>query len=172
MSQAGEIDVVGNNPDIPTEFLTDSGSAIPIANQLEILGQSVAATGVPVSTSGSGNTVTINVQRGSAAAGSSAANAGLVSFDSADFNVDADGFVTLTGGSGVLSVSGTANRITSTGGANPVIDIAATYVGQASITTLGTITTGVWNGTAIAETSGGTNQTTYAQGDILYASAA
>ena len=50
----------------------------------------------------------------------------------------------------VTSVSGTAARITSTGGATPVIDIAATYVGQTSITTLGTITTGVWNGTAIA----------------------
>jgi len=53
-------------------------------------------------------------------------------------------------GGGVSSVSGTANRITSTGGATPVIDIASTYVGQNSITTLGTITTGVWNGTAIA----------------------
>lgn len=52
--------------------------------------------------------------------------------------------------SGVTSVSGTTNRITSTGGATPVIDIANTYVGQSSITTLGTITTGVWNGTAIA----------------------
>lgn len=50
----------------------------------------------------------------------------------------------------VTSVSGTANRITSTGGATPVIDISASYVGQSSITTLGTITTGVWNGTAIA----------------------
>jgi hypothetical protein len=72
----------------------------------------------------------------------------------------------------VTSVSGTTNRVTSTGGATPVIDIAATYVGQTSLTTLGTITTGVWNGTAIDETHGGTNQTTYAQGDILYASAA
>lgn len=53
------------------------------------------------------------------------------------------------GGGTVTSVSGTANRITSTGGATPVIDISASYVGQASITTLGTITTGVWNGTAI-----------------------
>lgn len=52
-------------------------------------------------------------------------------------------------GSYVTSVSGTTNRITSTGGTTPVIDIAATYVGQTSITTLGTITTGVWNGTAI-----------------------
>lgn len=56
----------------------------------------------------------------------------------------------------VASVSGTANRITSTGGVNPVIDIAATYVGQASITTLGTIATGVWQGTLIAPTYGGT----------------
>jgi len=74
--------------------------------------------------------------------------------------------------SGVSSVSGTLDRITSTGGANPVIDIAATYVGQSSITTLGTITTGVWQGTAIGPTFGGTGQTTYATGDVLYASAA
>ena len=37
-------------------------------------------------------------------------------------------------------------------------------------TTLGTIATGVWNGTAIADEYGGTGQTTYAAGDILYAS--
>lgn len=70
----------------------------------------------------------------------------------------------------VTSVSGTLNRITSTGGATPVIDISASYVGQSSITTLGTIATGVWNGTAIDATHGGTAQTTWATGDILYAS--
>lgn len=53
---------------------------------------------------------------------------------------------------GISSVSGTTNRITSTGGTNPVIDISASYVGQTSLTTLGTITTGVWNGTAITDT--------------------
>lgn len=57
---------------------------------------------------------------------------------------------------GVTSVSGTANRISSTGGATPVIDIDAAYVGQASITTLGTITTGTWHGTVIGSTYGGT----------------
>jgi hypothetical protein len=46
-------------------------------------------------------------------------------------------------GGTVTSVTGTANRITSTGGITPQIDIAATYVGQTSLTTLGTITTGV-----------------------------
>lgn len=53
---------------------------------------------------------------------------------------------------GISSVSGTTNRITSTGGSNPIIDISASYVGQSSITTLGTITTGIWQGTAIADT--------------------
>lgn len=56
----------------------------------------------------------------------------------------------------VASVSGTANRITSTGGTNPVIDISAAYVGQASITTLGTIGTGTWQGTVLGSTYGGT----------------
>lgn len=74
-------------------------------------------------------------------------------------------------GSYVTSVSGTANRITSTGGTTPVIDISASYVGQNSITTLGTVTTGTWSASTITETKGGTNQTTYASGDILYASA-
>jgi hypothetical protein len=53
---------------------------------------------------------------------------------------------------GVSSVSGATNRITSTGGSSPIIDIASTYVGQGSITTLGTITTGIWNGTSINTT--------------------
>jgi len=47
-----------------------------------------------------------------------------------------------SGGGTVTSVSGTANRISSTGGATPVIDIDAAYVGQTSITTIGTISTG------------------------------
>ena len=51
----------------------------------------------------------------------------------------------------VTSVSGTTNRISSTGGATPVIDIAAAYVGQTSITTLGTVATGTWNATVIAD---------------------
>lgn len=42
----------------------------------------------------------------------------------------------------IVSVSGTINRITSSGGGTPVIDISASYIGQSSITTLGTITTG------------------------------
>lgn len=56
----------------------------------------------------------------------------------------------------VSSVSGTADRITSTGGTTPAIDIAVTYAGQASITTLGTIATGTWQGTIVSPIYGGT----------------
>lgn len=58
-------------------------------------------------------------------------------------------WASIGGGGTVTSVSGTANRITSTGGATPVIDIASTYVGQNSITTLGTVTTGTLSTGAI-----------------------
>lgn len=44
------------------------------------------------------------------------------------------------------------------------ITISTAYVGQSSITTLGTITTGTWSGTAIAINKGGTGQTTAAAG--------
>lgn len=47
-------------------------------------------------------------------------------------------------------VTGTADRITITGTGASVVDIASTYVGQATITTLGTITTGVWNAGAVS----------------------
>ena len=84
---------------------------------------------------------------------SSALNRGaLTAADWTTFNNKGSGTVT--------SVSGTLNRITSSGGATPIIDISATYVGQTSITTLGTIGTGVWNGTTIAIANGGTGQVT------------
>ena len=53
--------------------------------------------------------------------------------------------LTLTGND--FNVGGTTNRIAVSADA---IDIASTYVGQTSITTLGTITTGTWNGSQIA----------------------
>jgi hypothetical protein len=72
-----------------------------------------------------------------------------------------DGAGVLSWASGVTNVSGTANRITVINPTTtPVIDIAATYVGQTSITTLGTITTGTWNGSLIDVPHGGTGLAT------------
>ena len=53
----------------------------------------------------------------------------------------------MTKSGNTLNVIGTANKITVSANA---VTIATTYVGQNTITTLGTITTGTWNGTAIA----------------------
>jgi len=74
--------------------------------------------------------------------------------------------LTKTGNS--LDVIGTTNRITANADS---IDIASTYVGQSSITTLGTITTGVWNGTDVAVTDGGTGASTEAVARTNLASA-
>jgi hypothetical protein len=71
----------------------------------------------------------------------------------------------LTYNSGVINAVGTANRISITADA---IDIAATYVGQTSITTLGTITSGTWNGTTIATANGGTGLTSATSRGIIY----
>ena len=53
----------------------------------------------------------------------------------------------LTKTGNTIDAVGTANRITV---AADTIDIASTYTGQTSITTLGTIATGTWQGTPIA----------------------
>jgi hypothetical protein len=71
----------------------------------------------------------------------------------------------LTYTTGVLAVGGTADRISVTADA---VDIASTYAGQTSITTLGTIATGTWNGTTIAVANGGTGITTATARGILY----
>ena len=63
----------------------------------------------------------------------------------------------MTKSGNTLDVVGTAGRISV---AADSIDIDSTYVGQATITTLGTITTGIWNGTTHAVANGGSGATT------------
>jgi hypothetical protein len=84
---------------------------------------------------------------------------GAVDMDFVQFSgagqVEAGAGLTKTGPS--LDVVGTADRILVTPNA---VDIASTYVGQTSLTTLGTVTTGTWTGTTIAVANGGTGATT------------
>ena len=81
-------------------------------------------------------------------------NLTFVQFSAAGQSIAGNG-LTKTGNT--IDAVGTADRISVTADA---IDIASTYVGQSSITTLGTITTGVWNGTDVAVADGGTGAST------------
>lgn len=69
----------------------------------------------------------------------------------------------------ILNVNVVANRTAITSDA---VDIASTYVGQSSITTLGTITTGTWDATDVAVTAGGTGSSTESGARTNLASAA
>jgi len=75
----------------------------------------------------------------------------------------------LTKTGNTIDAVGTANRISVTANA---IDIASTYVGQSSITTLGTIATGTWNADTIGVAYGGTGITSAAKGSVLIANSA
>jgi len=67
-----------------------------------------------------------------------------------DSQIAGDG---LTFSNGVINAQGTANRITVD---SNTIDISSTYVGQTSINTVGTITTGAWEADILDPTYGGT----------------
>ena len=78
-----------------------------------------------------------------------------------DFDTAVDAALTAGDGvsitAGTIATLGTTNRIDVSNG---TIDIASNYEGQSSINTLGTITTGTWNGNFISVFNGGTGALT------------
>ena len=70
----------------------------------------------------------------------------------------------LTYSSGAIAVGGTSNRITVSADA---VDIASTYAGQTSITTVGTLSAGTWTATTIGAAYGGTGFSSYSAYDLL-----
>lgn len=130
-------------------------------------GQIVAGNGLTKT----GNTLDVGAGTGITVA---ADTVGLTGQALALHNLASNGLITRTS-SGVVaarSIAGTTNRVTVTNGdgvsGNPTIDIASTYVGQNTITTLGTIATGTWNGTAIAVAYGGTGATSLAARGVVF----
>jgi len=75
----------------------------------------------------------------------------------------------LTKSGNTVNAIGTADVITVSADA---ITIANTYVGQGSITTLGTVTTGVWQGDDVGVAYGGTGVSTFTSNGILYGNGA
>lgn len=74
-------------------------------------------------------------------------------FGAAGNYIAGDGLA-LTGNTFSVLANGTTLNVSASG-----VKISDTYPGQTSITTLGTITTGTWNGTTIAIANGGTGAT-------------
>lgn len=105
-SGAGSTITINAEAAVPLSFPTDSGTATPAANSLSILATTAAAGTSPLSTSGAGDTVTITAQISQAIGATNASNIGLAAFDSADFTVDANGFVQLNGGAAGQTITG------------------------------------------------------------------
>ena len=71
----------------------------------------------------------------------------------------------MTKSGNTLNVIGTADKITV---AADAVTIATGYIGQSSITTLGTISTGTWQGTDVCVAYGGTGVSTFTSNGVLY----
>ena len=175
------------------------GVTLSLNDRVLVKNQSVAAQNgfYKVTTTGSGSAVFVLTRTPDADAASELTSGAFTFTEEGTSNAD-NGYVLSTNGSITLGTTSinfeqfsgagqisagngltkTGNTIDAVGTANKIsvsadaITIASTYVGQTSITTLGTIATGVWNGTAIAATSGGTGLTSYSTGDIIRASGA
>lgn len=94
-----------------------------------LLGTSVAAAGIPLRSNGTAaNSIQLEVQRTSAQASSSAANAGIASFTNTQFSSDANGFVSLAGPYTAANFS--ANGILIGQGTSPIVSITPLTDGQ------------------------------------------
>ena len=155
MSQEGILSLVENMPTVPTSFVANSGSATPVLNTLNLFAAAVAAGTNPARTVASGNTLTVDVQTSQAIAASDATKIGLAAFNSAQFTVDANGFVTLSGGSSGTTITGQSGGALSPVLGNWNIFGGTALAGSTPVTTSGsgnTLTTKVQLSQATAGT--------------------
>lgn len=132
-----DFEVGSTDPTADPNGFTNKGDIIWV--QFSGAGTFIAGTGLTLD----GNEFNVNL----------ATNSGLV-ISSDELQIDSDiAGNGLSFSNGIINVIGTADRISVSGGD---IDIASTYAGQTSINTVGTVTTGTWNGTIISPTYGGT----------------
>lgn len=123
------VDLAGGGEAIDSIAVQTGTSPIaPTAAGLVTINGAVVAAGTnPIRTDGTGpNTMALEVQISQAIAATDATKIGICNFDSSSFSVDANGFVTLKGGSEAIDSIGVDS--TSGGGTNPVLPTAAGLV--------------------------------------------
>ena len=164
ISLANASGVAGNttisaSASVPTSFVTNSGTAVPVSSILNVLG------GTGITTSGSGNTLTIALTGGGAIETITGNTGGAESPLAGNFNILGTGSITIAG-------SANTETVQLTGLTNHAIQIGA---GTATLTQLGAGTTG-----QVLQTNTGADPTwstaTYPSttpiNQILYSSAA
>ena len=120
----------------------DTGGALsPVAGNWNIFGATVIAGIVPITTSGSGNTLTVNAQISTALALADATKIGLSNFNSAHFSVDADGFVSIIAPGTDETITGDTGGPLSPTAGNWNILATTVVAGTTPITTSGSVST-------------------------------
>ena len=140
-------------------------STVPVNGQI-LIGNNTGAYTVAYLTAGTGifrtngnGALTVGISDTGVAAGSYGSAASVTTL-----TVNAQGQLTVAGS---VAIAIAASQITS--GTLPSARLSGSYTG---ITGVGTLTVGAWNATAIGVVYGGTGLTSYAVGDIIYASGA
>ena len=158
MSQAGLVNnSTTTNPSIPTTFTEDSGSAVPVANNINIFGDTT------IETTGSGDTVTISFRFSGTGTSTNGSNADLITFPLAAtptvyrFHFEVAGRETTTGdGVGyTLFSSFKTDGVTATAIQTPFIDADEDIAG-ASLTMVAS-----GNNVILRANSSGTTTITY-----------
>jgi hypothetical protein len=141
----GRVTLIGSGG-APIQTVTgDSGGALsPTAGNFNFVGATVAngTDSKPVFFKGAGSTETLDVQFAAANATSVGTKAGLASFDSNGFTVDANGFVALAGTGSLIWVNQTADL-------NPLVKAHAYQANKAGTAAALTLPTGATFGDTI-----------------------
>jgi len=154
---------------IPTSGDLVQGELAVNVTDKRLFTENSAGTVVELGTNPSTIDINAGTIDGTPIGGSSASSGAFTSLAAATFSLSGDQVQVSEGGTGASTAAGARTNLGVVIGTDvqaynsTLASVAAgTYIGDDSITTVGTITTGVWNGTDVAVADGGTGSSTAA----------